>query len=127
MAQVKRGRPTRARAVRGGSWNNNRNNARCAYRNRNNPDNFNNNLGFRVVLSHDIFPARSAVPLTGGGRGKHRLACPRLAALAAGKYPTGPAPGLGPEPGHPVRRFAKSPHLTSVASARRSTHLEVVQ
>lgn len=38
--------------MRGGSWNNNRNNARCAYRNRNNPDNFNNNVGFRVVLSH---------------------------------------------------------------------------
>jgi hypothetical protein len=38
--------------MRGGSWNNNRRNARCAYRNRNNPDNFNNNVGFRVV-SHD--------------------------------------------------------------------------
>jgi hypothetical protein len=42
--------------VRGGSWNNPQNNARCAYRNRNEPDNFNNNLGFRVVLSHDILP-----------------------------------------------------------------------
>ena len=39
-------------AVRGGSWNNNHRNARCAYRNRNVPDNFNNNIGFRVV-SHD--------------------------------------------------------------------------
>jgi hypothetical protein len=38
--------------VRGGSWNNNRQNARCAYRNRNVPDNFNDNLGFRVA-SHD--------------------------------------------------------------------------
>jgi hypothetical protein len=38
--------------VRGGSWNNNRNNARCAYRNRNEPDNFNNNIGFRLVRSH---------------------------------------------------------------------------
>jgi len=38
--------------VRGGSFNNNRNNARCAYRNRNHPDNRNNNIGFRVVASH---------------------------------------------------------------------------
>ncbi|MEA3350046.1 MAG: SUMF1/EgtB/PvdO family nonheme iron enzyme [Chloroflexota bacterium] len=38
--------------MRGGSWNNNRRNVRCAYRNRNTPDNFNNNIGFRVV-SHD--------------------------------------------------------------------------
>jgi formylglycine-generating enzyme required for sulfatase activity len=41
-----------SRAVRGGSWNNNHQNARCANRNRNIPDNFNNNIGFRVV-SHD--------------------------------------------------------------------------
>jgi hypothetical protein len=41
--------------VRGGSWNNNQDNARAAYRNRNNPDNRNNNLGFRVVCSSHIF------------------------------------------------------------------------
>jgi len=40
-----------ARVLRGGSWNNNRNNARCSYRNRNEPDNFNNNIGFRLVCS----------------------------------------------------------------------------
>jgi formylglycine-generating enzyme required for sulfatase activity len=40
------------RVVRGGSWNNPSDNARCAIRNRNDPDNRNNNnLGFRVVLS----------------------------------------------------------------------------
>lgn len=38
--------------VRGGSWNDNQRNARCAYRNRNVLVNFNNNLGFRVS-SHD--------------------------------------------------------------------------
>lgn len=43
-----------ARVVRGGSWNNNRNNARCSYRNRNEPDNFNNNIGFRVVCSTSL-------------------------------------------------------------------------
>jgi hypothetical protein len=52
--------------VRGGSWNNNRRNARCAYRNRNVPDNFNNNVGFRV-FSHDP-GARPVKPdLYGGG------------------------------------------------------------
>jgi hypothetical protein len=27
---------------------------RCAYRNRNNPNNWNNNVGFRVVVAHDF-------------------------------------------------------------------------
>src|SRR3972149_9320013 len=40
------------RDKRGGSWNNNHRNVRCANRNRNVPDNFNNNIGFRLV-SHD--------------------------------------------------------------------------
>jgi hypothetical protein len=39
------------RVLRGGSFNNNRRNVRCAYRNRNNPDNRNINNGFRVVVS----------------------------------------------------------------------------
>ncbi|WP_428846465.1 SUMF1/EgtB/PvdO family nonheme iron enzyme [Porphyromonas levii] len=34
---------------RGGSWNNDADNCRSANRNNNNPDNRNNNLGFRVV------------------------------------------------------------------------------
>ncbi|NWG35951.1 MAG: SUMF1/EgtB/PvdO family nonheme iron enzyme, partial [Chloroflexi bacterium] len=40
------------RVVRGGSFLNNNRNARCAYRNRNNPDNRNHNQGFRVVVAH---------------------------------------------------------------------------
>ena len=35
--------------LRGGSWNNNPRNCRSAYRNHNQPDNHNNNVGFRVV------------------------------------------------------------------------------
>jgi len=42
------------RVLRGGSFNNNQRNARCAYRNNNNPDNRNDNIGFRVVVSHDF-------------------------------------------------------------------------
>ena len=40
-----------ARVVRGGSWNNNGMNVRSANRNRNTPDNRNNNLGFRLALA----------------------------------------------------------------------------
>lgn len=39
------------RVNRGGSWNNNATNCRVANRNRNNPDNRNNNLGFRLARS----------------------------------------------------------------------------
>ena len=45
---------TDRRVVRGGSWNNNQDNARTAYRNRNHPNNRNNNIGFRVVRSSHI-------------------------------------------------------------------------
>ena len=46
-----RGQAHRHRVLRGGAWNNNDNNMQCANRNRNNPDNRNNNIGFRVVAS----------------------------------------------------------------------------
>ena len=36
--------------LRGGSWNNNPSNVRSANRNDNDPDNRNNNIGFRVLL-----------------------------------------------------------------------------
>lgn len=39
------------RVVRGGSYFNESRNVRCAYRNRNNPDNRNDNIGFRVVAA----------------------------------------------------------------------------
>ncbi|MBI5291122.1 MAG: hypothetical protein HY872_04500 [Chloroflexi bacterium] len=39
--------------VRGGSFNNNHRNARCACRNDNHPNNRNDNIGFRVVVSHN--------------------------------------------------------------------------
>ena len=37
--------------IRGGAWNNQSSNARAAYRNNNNPDNRNNNVGLRVLCS----------------------------------------------------------------------------
>jgi formylglycine-generating enzyme required for sulfatase activity len=39
-----------SRVLRGGSWNNNARNCRSANRNDNDPDNRNNNIGFRVVV-----------------------------------------------------------------------------
>jgi hypothetical protein len=39
-----------ARVLRGGAYNNEGANLRCAYRNRNNPNNRNNNIGFRCVV-----------------------------------------------------------------------------
>ncbi|MFM9847386.1 MAG: SUMF1/EgtB/PvdO family nonheme iron enzyme [Hyphomicrobiaceae bacterium] len=41
-------RPVQPRVLRGGSWNNNPRNLRSADRNRNQPDNRNNRIGFRV-------------------------------------------------------------------------------
>ena len=43
------------RVVRGGSWNNTQGHARLGYRNNNDPDNRNNNLGFRVCRASHIF------------------------------------------------------------------------
>ncbi|MFN5908866.1 MAG: SUMF1/EgtB/PvdO family nonheme iron enzyme [Planctomyces sp.] len=37
-----------SRVVRGGCWNNEPNNVRAGYRNNYDPDNRNNNIGFRV-------------------------------------------------------------------------------
>jgi hypothetical protein len=70
-ASLERGQAKGPRVLRGGSWNNNRNNARCAYRNRNEPDNWNNNIGFRVVAAHGLLsPAGNAAQQTKlGSRG----------------------------------------------------------
>ena len=45
------------RVLRGGSWNNNGRNARSANRNRNTPDNRNQNIGFRLALAHALVDA----------------------------------------------------------------------
>jgi hypothetical protein len=49
------GQTQTARVVRGGAFNNNERNVRAANRNDNDPDNRNNNIGFRVVVSRSSF------------------------------------------------------------------------
>jgi hypothetical protein len=64
---------------RGGSWNNHQDNARCAARNINNPNNSNDNIGFRLV-SHDFaFPGRQCHGSrqdAGRGRIEDGVTCP---------------------------------------------------
>ncbi len=48
-----------ARVLRGGSWNYDRDVARCSYRLGGEPDNFNYNLGFRLVCSPSFLSLRS--------------------------------------------------------------------
>ncbi|NOZ54791.1 MAG: SUMF1/EgtB/PvdO family nonheme iron enzyme [Gammaproteobacteria bacterium] len=52
------------RVLRGGAWINNQDNCRAAYRNRNIPNNRNNNIGFRLCLSSHIVlrPVCSGLP-----------------------------------------------------------------
>ena len=68
--------------VRGGSWNNNRINCRCAYRNNIAPGNRNNDIGFRVCVSPHIDPTLHAPRCHArpGGAVVNRLAQLRLVA-----------------------------------------------
>ena len=54
---------TETRVARGGSWNDDPANARSAARNDNNPDNRNDNLGFRVLCSSHIVIFSARCPL----------------------------------------------------------------
>ena len=86
-----RGQAGGHRVLRGGSWNNNRNNARCAYRNRNNPDNWNNNVGLRLVVAH-VLPglagnaARQTAPRAAEAL-KHGAACSWPSFILSHKVP----------------------------------------
>jgi len=48
------------RRNRGGSWNNNAENCAVGYRNNNNPDDRNNNIGFRLARSSGKLPWQGA-------------------------------------------------------------------
>ncbi|MDQ3006674.1 MAG: SUMF1/EgtB/PvdO family nonheme iron enzyme [Chloroflexota bacterium] len=58
------------RVLRGGAFNNNERNVRCAYRNRNNPNNRNKDIGFRVVVASHAshFESNQAISPEGSGQ-----------------------------------------------------------
>jgi len=94
-----RGQAGGHRVLRGGSWNNDRNNARCANRNRNNPNNWNNNVGLRLVVSHVLLFGRKCRPANGAARGRG-FETRRGLSLATGharrgKYKRAPLPVVG--------------------------------
>ena len=64
-----------ARVLRGGSYNNEGRRARCAVRNNNNPNNRNDNIGFRVVVrvgSHaSLLKAAGVAPVAQVGNAVH--------------------------------------------------------
>ena len=66
-ARLKRRQRRTSRVLRGGSWNNNPTNLRCAYRNNNTPDNRNNNIGFRCVWVEDSSPKAAYSGVMPGG------------------------------------------------------------
>ena len=84
------------RVNRGGSWNNNGRNCRSANRNRNTPDNRNNNLGFRLAAtppgpSWKAAPAEPArLPSSGGELREANL---KQAPPDVGRATTGQSPG----------------------------------
>lgn len=93
--------------LRGGSWNNNHDNARAAFRNHNHPDNRNNNIGFRLVCSAHVlqsFAVRQVPLITVGGmrwrvvgwRGYVRSVRAASFWPAPGAYKREAPPGLAP-------------------------------
>ena len=91
------GRLTDHRVVRGGSFNNNQRNLRVAYRNNNDPDDRNNNIGFRVVVStfFDTGIVRRVLRLAGRGEEWRGLSLAEPARARAGRIPTVLHPGAG--------------------------------
>jgi hypothetical protein len=99
------------RVLRGGSFNNNHRNVRCANRNHNNPNNRNDNIGFRVVVSHIFCPPEmqpgygwaaevikngpAAVPAAF----RPCVCCLMRLRLEPGKYTKAPAPEICSAPG----------------------------
>jgi hypothetical protein len=87
----------RSRVIRGGSWNNNARWARSANRNRNEPGNRNNNLGFRFAR------ARGEI---GRSASTRSLSCP--AAIRPGRKGKGPDRASSRE-GFPRERSVRLP------------------
>jgi len=105
-------------ALRGGSWNNNQNNARLAARINNNPNNNWNNNGFRVVVFATLFlfrPAGNAARLwhrTGFAAEAQRRMAGRIPGRDGrtghpGEYRTAPRPWVRPRRGAPTNETSE--------------------
>jgi hypothetical protein len=75
----------RSRVLRGGAWNNESDNLRAANRNNDNPDNRDNNIGFRLVCA-GVFVRKVLLP-AGSQTGEIRRA-QTARAVSAKKPPT---------------------------------------
>jgi iron(II)-dependent oxidoreductase len=99
------------RVLRGGSWGNDEDLARCACRNRNHPNNWNNNRGVRVAVSHIFLspPAMLRVGLFGWMRSRGIKKWRGLSVLApAGVVPVEQSPAGRPAGPATVGRVAGS-------------------
>ena len=89
------------RVIRSGSWNDNARNVRSAYRNRNEPGNRNDNLGFRCARAHG-WTGGSAPEQAGLPAIICRMAKPQAAGVVVGSG------GAGPNPRRPADRRQRS-------------------
>ncbi|MCG6943541.1 MAG: SUMF1/EgtB/PvdO family nonheme iron enzyme [Thiohalocapsa sp.] len=96
------------RVIRGGSWNDNAQNCRSAYRNTRQPDNRNNNLGFRCARAHDC--ARR--------RGPEQTVARRPPRQAVGEQSGSPPGALRVVAKPKAPRCVRSPRPRSSASHR---------
>ena len=92
------GQTHRCRVVRGGAFNNTDNNMRCANRNYNHPNNRNNNLGFRVVVSTFLFADTTVIPVMPGGSRTSFRPRSKMAESVPGRA-SGPSVGVAVRPG----------------------------
>jgi len=88
--------------VRGGSWNNNANNLRCANRNNGDPTNSNDNNGFRCASSY---------PICGRSPGVH--GCPAVPRRGPDRFPVLPVPSRGPFAGGRTSKRCSWPRRAS--------------
>ena len=106
LAAGERSQAAAPRVIRGGSWNNDPQNARSAYRNRNTPENRNNNLGFRLARAQRArWTPRRIDPIAR-----------RFRRLPAGQILTSDRPVLvahGEGSGRVFSRFRSPPECTS--------------
>lgn len=105
--------------LRGGAFNNNDRNVRCAARIRNNPNNRNDNIGFRVVLRTFFFHTgiawRFVIGLPGRGEKMQKTTSQEWRSLfraatfkvRANNNRPPPVPIFGTEAGQIVRRVAQ--------------------